>query len=209
MSDPTPPATGTVHPEATREYHQAGESIEAVLDFYAREAEQLSRTQRFFEHISRVNGQPAFLIGSILFVVSWLIANVFLEVTDRTPFDAYPYHLLHGLVSLAGLLTATLLLIRQERLGGLAEQREHLDLSVTLLTEQKAAKLIELMEELRRDLPNVRNRDDVGAAELKVPMNPELVLATLAEPLVTGRSASPAANASVSPEQADAALTPP
>ncbi len=36
-----------------------------------------------------------------------------------------------------------------------AEQRAHLDLKVTLLTEQKAAKLIDLLEELRRDLPKL------------------------------------------------------
>lgn len=40
----------------------------------------------------------------------------------------------------------------------------HLDLKVTLLTGQKAAKLIDLLEELRRDLPNVRNRHDPEAA---------------------------------------------
>jgi uncharacterized membrane protein len=38
-------------------------------------------------------------------------------------------------------------------------------LQIALLTEQRTAKLIELMEELRRDLPNVHDRLD-GAAEM-------------------------------------------
>jgi uncharacterized membrane protein len=50
-----------------------------------------------------------------------------------------------------------------------------------LLTEQKTAKLINLLEELRRDLPNVRNRHDPEAAELQQSMNPELVRSALNE----------------------------
>ena len=79
------------------------------------------------------------------------------------------------------MLTATAVLAKQNRLAKLAEQRAHLDLKVTLLTEQKAAKLIDLLEELRRDLPNVRNRHDPEAAVLQQSMNPDLVLAALDE----------------------------
>ncbi len=74
-----------------------------------------------------------------------------------------------------------MVLIKQNRLDKLAEQRAHLDLKVTLLTEQKVAKLIDLLEELRRDLPNVRNRHDPEAIALKQSMNPDLVLAALDE----------------------------
>lgn len=83
---------------------------------------------------------------------------------------------------------------KQNRLARLAEQREHLDLKVTLLTEQKAAKLIDLMEELRRDLPNVKNRHDPEAAALQHSMNPELVLAALDERAEPDDAAKPAEN---------------
>ena len=85
------------------------------------------------------------------------------------------------MVSLGAFLVATAVLTKQDRLGKLAEQREHLDLKVTLLTEQKTAKLIDLLEELRRDLPNVENRSDPEAGVLKQSMNPQQVLAALAE----------------------------
>ena len=52
---------------------------------------------------------------------------------------------------------------------------------MTLLTEQKVAKLIELLEELRRDLPNVPDRHDAAAVALKESMNPDEVLAALDE----------------------------
>ena len=51
----------------------------------------------------------------------------------------------------------------------------------TVLTKQKAAKIIDLVEELRRDLPNVKNRHDTEAAVLKQSKNPNLVLAVLDE----------------------------
>lgn len=70
----------------------------------------------------------------------------------------------------------------------LEEQRAHLDLKVTLLTEQKAAKLIDLLEELRRDLPNVRDRQDPDAATLQQPMDPDGVRATLDERLKAARA---------------------
>ncbi|MBI5442314.1 MAG: hypothetical protein HY900_14015 [Deltaproteobacteria bacterium] len=49
------------------------------------------------------------------------------------------------------------------------------------MTEQKTAKLIDLMEELRRDLPDVINRHDPDAAVLQQSMNPDQVLAALDE----------------------------
>jgi len=62
---------------------------------------------------------------------------------------------------------------------------------VTLLTEQTTVKLIELLDELRRDLSNVRNHHDSEATELQKPMNPELVLATLGERLRPQTGSSP------------------
>ena len=159
------------------------ENLSAVLEFYANETRKLSRAQRLLEQIVRVNGQPVFLVMAMAFVLAWIGVNAWLEFMHRPAFDPLPYHLLHGVVSLGALVTATMVLIKQERLGRLAEQRDHLDLKVMLLTEQKAAKMIELIEELRRDLPDVRDRLDSGAAVLKEPLSPDIVLATLEQPL--------------------------
>ena len=56
-----------------------------------------------------------------------------------------------------------------------------LDLQVNLLTEQKVTKLIELIEELRRDLPNVRDRIDAAVDMLTQPTEALKVLAALDE----------------------------
>lgn len=173
----------TMQSDGEKASQKTEENLSAVLDFYASETRKLSRAQRMLEQVVRVNGQPVFLVMTMAFVFAWIGANVWLEFMHRPAFDPLPYHLLHGVVSLGALVTATMVLIKQERLGRLAEQRDHLDLKVMLLTEQKAAKLIELIEELRRDLPDVRDRHDSGAAVLKEALSPDVVLATLEQPL--------------------------
>ena len=110
-------------------------------------------------------------------------------------FDPAPFFWLQGIISLGALLIATAVLTKQNRLAKLEEQRAHLDMKVTLLTEQKAAKLIDLLEKLRRDLPNVPNRPDPEAAELKQSMNPDQVLAALDERGELDKAAKPAGEA--------------
>ena len=90
----------------------------------------------------------------------WILANLFIGVWGGYPFDSPPFIGLQGIVSLSALITTTVVLIKQNRLAKLEEQRAHLELQVNLLTEQKTTKLINLMEELRRDLPMVKDRHD-------------------------------------------------
>jgi uncharacterized membrane protein len=178
-----PLATPTVQSEPVdgSERDQISQNIEAVLDFYTREELKISRSQRLLEHISEFIGRPAFLGMIMIFVSSWILANWMLPQFGSVAFDPAPYAWLQGMVGLSALLTTTVVLSKQNRLGKLEEQRAHLDLKVNLLTEQKAAKVIDLLEELRRDLPNVHNRHDSEAAALQQSMNPELVLAALDE----------------------------
>jgi uncharacterized membrane protein len=165
------------------ERDQISQNIEAVRTHYTREERKISRSQRILERISRFVGQPAFLGFILVFVAFWMIANALLRQFGVGEFDPPPFFWLQGIVGLGALLTATVVLTKQNRLAKLAEQRELLDLKVTLLTEQKVAKLIDLLEELRRDLPNVKNRHDPEAAAMKQSMNPDRVLAALDERL--------------------------
>jgi uncharacterized membrane protein len=167
------------------------QNIDAVLDFYTREDQKISRSQRILERTSLAIGKPLFLGCLLLFVLLWVASNEVLRRTGRAPFDPAPFNWLQGLIGLSALVTATVVLAKQNRLAKLAEQRAHLDLKVTLLTELKAAKLIDLLEELRRDLPNVANRHDPHAEDLKHSMNPDLVLAVLDEVIEPDKRATP------------------
>ena len=68
------------------------------------------------------------------------------------------------------------MLIRQNRMSVLAAHNAHLDLQISLLAEQKSSKIIAMLEELRRDLPNVANKADAEADELAKPADTQTVL---------------------------------
>jgi len=89
-------------------------------------------------------------------------------------------------VGLGALLTTTIVLIPPTRQGKPAEQRAQLDLQVSLLAEPKTAKLIALLEELRRDPPEVTNRHDAEAVAMEQSTDPHAILdalETLHEPV--------------------------
>jgi uncharacterized membrane protein len=84
------------------------------------------------------------------------------------------------MVTLSALLMTTLVLITANRQTRNAEERSHLDLQVNLLAEHKVAKLIALVEELRRDLPMVRDRIDREADAMQEAVDPNAMIEALA-----------------------------
>lgn len=160
---------------------QITQNIESIAQFYHREEEKISWSQRRVERLCNLVSRPLFLACMLLSIGLWIALNVLLAWRNIPEPDPAPFFWLQGIVSLWALFTTTVVLIRQERLARLETNREHLDLQVNLLTEQKTTKLILLIEELRRDLPMVRNRRDAEAEDLQQWTDPHRVLAEIHE----------------------------
>jgi uncharacterized membrane protein len=143
------------------------QNIEGVVALQRREWDSTSASQRRFERVSRFVGRPAYLAGVLVFVVAWMAFNLGCDRFGLTPFDPPPFQWLEMLVSIVALATTTVVLIAQNRQTRFEQQRAHLDLQVNLLTEQKVTKVIHLLEELRRDLPMVKDRHDPQANEMQ------------------------------------------
>jgi uncharacterized membrane protein len=139
------------------------ENIDSVLEVQKREWEQRPRSQRIVERVSRYIGRPLYLAVLATFVVAWIVANSLVPRWGKAPFDPFPYPLLDGILTLAALISTTIVLIAQNRQARLEQQHTHIALQLNLTTEQKVAKVINLIEELRRDLPMVKNRYDPQA----------------------------------------------
>ena len=178
---PAPASPAADSEAAGAEADQIGNNIAAVQEFYALQERELSPTQRLAEGIAGAIGRPAFLAAIAGFVAIWIAVNAWRVAVGVGAFDPAPYFWLQGVVSLSALLITTVVLIKQNRLARVAERRAHLDLKVTLLIEQKTAKLIDLLEQLRRDAPNIPNRHDPHAAALQQAMDPDRVLDALNE----------------------------
>jgi uncharacterized membrane protein len=155
------------------------QNIEALEAYYAREDQRVGAAQRVLERFSVAIGRPWFLAAILLLVLSWIGYNALGPRFGLTRFDPPPFSGLQGIVSLGALLITTVVLIGQNRLAQLERQREQLQLQLNILTEQKTTKLVHLLEELRRDLPMVRDRHDADAATLQQPTDAAGILTAL------------------------------
>jgi uncharacterized membrane protein len=143
------------------------ENIESIRELHRRESDTLTLSQRRLERISHFVGRPVYLVGIVVFTVLWVVLNLSASLLHLTPWDPPPFAWLDGLLTFIALITTTVVLIAQNRQERFEQQRLHLDLQVNLLTEQKVTKLIHLLEELRRDLPMVRDRHDPQAVAMQ------------------------------------------
>lgn len=156
------------------------ENIENIAAFQLREQQKLGDSQRRLGSVADIAGRPAYLLFLCALVVLWIAANEFgPRIGWASPLDPPPFVWLQGFLTLAGVLTTTVVLIAQNRHARLDSQRGHLGLQLTLLTEQKVTKLIHLLEELRRDLPMVADRHDSEAVALQQRTDTAQVLSAL------------------------------
>jgi uncharacterized membrane protein len=150
-------------------------NVETIATLHAAAERTVPRHQRAIETITGHLGRPISLYLMIAFVALWIGANIFGQASHHKQFDPPPFSLLQFILSFSALLVSTMVLITQNRQAHLAERRSHLDIQVNLIAEQKIAKLIALVEELRNDLPNVKNRVDPEAQAMTQSADPHIV----------------------------------
>jgi len=158
---------------------ESPDQVATVASLRSRAERDLSAHQRRIEHVTALLGRPRTVYWILALVVAWTAYNVAAPHLGARAFDPPPFSWLQGLVGLGALLMATVILVTQNRQSRHSEQRSQLDLQVNLLAEQKTAKLIALLEELRRDIPIVRDRVDEVADAMVEPVDPHAVLSAL------------------------------
>jgi len=155
------------------------QNTETMLAFEQHEQGAISRHQQLLEKLSEIIGSSTFLVATIFFVVMWVLANLLARQYHHKAIDLPPFPILQGLLGLGAILSTIIVLIKQNRMSKMEERRAHLEFQVNLLTEQKVTKLINLIEELRHDLPMIKDRYDAQAVAYQVPTDPEAVLKAL------------------------------
>lgn len=150
-------------------------TVETVASVNSRVQREVTPHQRAIDILTATLGRPPTLYIIIGVVGGWLAGNTL----AAKPLDPPPFFWLQGAMGLSAILMATVILITQNRQTREAEQRAQLDLQLNLLVEKKVAKLIDLLEELRRDLPNVKNRVDEAANAMTEAVDAVAVLSAL------------------------------
>jgi uncharacterized membrane protein len=157
------------------------ETIRSIDRLHAEHRRDATPLQRAVDGMTTLLGRPGFIFMVTAAVVLWVGGNLLAAAFGQRPIDPPPFSGLAGAVSLASLYMVVLILATQRREDQLAQHREQLILELALLSEQKTAKVIELLEEFRRDSPLIHNRVDRQADSMAQPADPQQMLDAIKE----------------------------
>jgi uncharacterized membrane protein len=173
VADPNvPPPNLPPHIDAT---------IQSIAQLHAEHHESATPLQRAVDTMTAQLGRPRVLGALTVIVAGWIGFNLLCAALGYRAIDPPPFSWLAGAVSLVSLYMVVLILVTQRREDQLAQHREMLILELAILGEQKTAKVIELLEEVRRDNPHLRDRVDQQADAMAQPADPQSVLAAIKE----------------------------
>ena len=157
------------------------EAIEAVADLERDAQDAISRHQRWIARVTNRIGQPLTFYLVVAFVALWIVSNLSVQNATGKTFDPPPFAYLQGMLTLSGLLVAILILTTANRVAQIDTQRDKLTLQINLLNERRTAKLIRMIDELRRDSPNLPTHDDPEVQQLSEPTNTQEVSRAIEE----------------------------
>jgi uncharacterized membrane protein len=161
---------------------QVIKNVEAISQHEERHQKNTAADWRILIKVTAIFRHPQFLYFQVIFFTIWQTYSHFANQNALPKF--FPtLDFKDQWLTIAGLLISTGVLIYQAHQEQLSEERSHLMLQLNLLTEQKIAKLISLVEELRVDLPDVIDRDDLEAEIMKQATDPGAILGVLQQNL--------------------------
>jgi uncharacterized membrane protein len=168
MSDFTSPNSAAPLPT------QDAEGIQTIHDLHARHHSRTSWAYRFFQRSVDMVARPRFVACFTVFIVLWMAVNLGLNLQGAA-FDEPPFYGLQAITGAVELYLMILLVVIQKRDGEIEETRAQLNLELAILNEKKSAKIIQLLEEMRRDNPAMADRIDPEADALSVPADTDAV----------------------------------
>jgi uncharacterized membrane protein len=151
------------------------ETVETIAELHKRTDREIPLHQRSIDALTSLLGRSSSVFLIVGGVIVWIALNTLLQRSGAMTFDPPPFPFLQAASSVGAFMAAVMVLSTQNHQRKRSEQLERLDLQVNLLAEQKLAKLISLVEELRRDMPNVVNRVDPLADAMTKAIDPHAV----------------------------------
>jgi uncharacterized membrane protein len=138
MSNPAPPG------------NPAADNIRAIVDLERKALADSHWSDRISDAISAFAGSLWFVLFHVILFTAWAAWNAL--APSKLRFDPYPYGLLTFIVSLEGVLIATFVLIKQNRMATQSDQRDHLNLQVDLLAEQEMTMVLRMLRRISERL---------------------------------------------------------
>jgi uncharacterized membrane protein len=152
------------------------DTLRAIAKLHADHRQEAGALQRLVERLTAWIGRPQFVALLTVVIGFWVSGNLLGQFLGLGAWDVPPFGWLQCVLGLLALYITVLILTTQRREDQLAGYREQLTLELAILSEQKSAKIISLLEEMRQDSPTLRNRVDTEAAAMAVAADPQTVL---------------------------------
>ena len=108
-----------------------------------------SPAERLGDIAAAIVGSLGFVAAHLIIFAIWILINT-LHIPGIAHFDPAPYALLGTAVAMEAIVLASLILMRQSRLGRRADEREHLILQMLLLTEKEVTAVISINREIAK-----------------------------------------------------------
>ncbi len=157
------------------------EAVRSVAQLHSDHHGRATNPQRVVNRITAFIARPSFVALMGLGVAGWIGANLIASSFGLQAFDAPAFPWLQGAENLFSLFLVMLVLVAQKHEDELNAHRDTLTLELAILSEHKIAKVIQLLEELRRDSPHIQDRIDPQAEQMAEPADAGSVLAATRE----------------------------
>lgn len=155
--------------------------VHKISNLHAEHYRKATPVQKYLDGVIGKLSHPALLMILSGVIIVWIGGNLTAMSAGLSPFDPPPFQWLQGAATITAVYIAVLILTTQAREDGLTRHRDQLTLELGILSERKITKIIELLEELRRDSPLMENRSDDLAAAMAIPTDPLAVMNAIEE----------------------------
>jgi uncharacterized membrane protein len=161
-------------------------NVTAIAGMQQQALAQRTLQDRAADVITDFAGSMTFVYVHAVWFGVWVLLNVgLLHVPRVSGFDPFPFGLLTMIVSLEAIFLSTFILVSQNRQAKLSERRAEIDLQVNLLAEQKATKVLDMLDQIAQQLDATSKRfnftPDPEVEALKVSPEPGDVLKVIEE----------------------------
>ena len=147
-----------------------------MAELHAAHLEAQSKLQRSVSRLTRFISNPRIAAVGLAIVLLWVVSNSMAPRLGFRALDPPPFEFLQVAGTVLALFTTLLILAAQSSDEEAARHRSQLTLQLASLSEQKIAKVIQLLEEQRSDNPQLSSRSDPEANEMAKPSDPGQVL---------------------------------
>jgi uncharacterized membrane protein len=154
-------------------------AVRSVTQLHSDHHGRTTTSQRAANRLTALMGRPSFIAIVGFGVLIWIAANLMAGRFGVAAIDPPPFPWLEVAATLFSLFIVMLVLVTQKHEDELNAHRDTLTLELAILSEHKIAKVIQLLEELRRDSPHVHDRDDPQAEQMAEPADAGSVLAAV------------------------------